>query len=126
MKAEFSAMERDDTMSGRSKLIDLGDEFPRLTEKERDALIYVHPYLDGMSYREAAKELCIALSSLKDRLNSTFKKIPWLQDDMRQKRLAEAQKRRNLRNPVRLGNMTGIGNDGSTDTFFGERIVEKF
>ena len=119
-------MERKDTMSGRSKLVSLGQEFPTLTEKQRDVLICVHPYLDDLSHREAAIELGISRSSLEDRLRLAFKRIPWLQDDMRQKRKEEAEKRRSLRNPVRLGNMNGIGNDGGTDTFFGEKIMEKF
>lgn len=113
-------------MSGRSKLVDLGEEFPKLTEKEIDALIYVHPYLDGLTHREASLELGISKSSLEGRLHNVFKKIPWLQEDMKRKRAAEADVRRSIRNPIRLGDMSGIGNDGNTDIFFGCKIVEIF
>lgn len=113
-------------MSGRTKLIDLGKEFPKLTEKERDALICVHPYLDGLTHREAAFELCISRASLEGRLHNTFKKIPWLQEDMKKKRTEEAAKRKSIRSPIRLGDMSGISSDGTVDTFFGEKIVEKF
>ncbi len=113
-------------MSGRTKLIDLGKEFPRLTEKERDALICVHPYLDGLTHREAAFELGISRPSLEGRLQNAFKKIPWLQEDMKRKRTEEAAKRKSIRSPIRLGDMSGIGDDGTTDTVFGEKIVGRF
>ena len=112
--------------STRGPLIDLGKEFPKLTEKQRDALICVHPYLDGLSHSEAAQELGISIDSLEGRLQGAYKRVPWLQEDMRRKRREEATKRRSLRSPIRLGDMSGIGNDGTTDTFFGEKIVEKF
>ncbi len=113
-------------MSGRSKLISLGKEFPRLTEKERDVLIMVHPYLDALSHAEAAVELCIGKTAVECRLRNIYKKIPWLQEDMRRKRTEEAAKRRSIRNPIRLGNMSGMGNDGTHDTLFGEKIIGKF
>ncbi len=113
-------------MSARGPLIDLGEEFPKLTEKQRDALICVHPYLDDLSHNDAARELGITRCSLEERLQGAFKRVPWLQTDMAQKRKEEAKKRRSLRNPIRLGDMNGIGNDGTSDTFFDERIVEKF
>ncbi len=110
----------------RGPLIDLGEEFPNLTEKQRDALIYVHPYLDGLSHNEAAKELGISRASLESRLKGVYKRVPWLQEDMRRKRTEEAAKRKSIRSPIRLGDMSGIGSDGTTDTFFGEKIVGKF
>ncbi len=113
-------------MSGRTKLIDLGKEFPRLTEKERDTLICIHPYLDDLTHIEAAQELSISKSSLEGRLQNIYKKIPWLQEDIRRKRKEESSKRRSLERPARFGDMSGIGNDGTADTFFGEKIVEKF
>ena len=113
-------------MSGRSKLIDLGKEFPKLTEKEADALICVHPYLDGLTQEAAAHHLGISTVSLRGRLQTAYRKIPWLQEDIRMKRKEQAEVRRRIRNASRMGDMRGIGNDESHDTFFGERIVEKF
>ena len=112
--------------STRGPLIDLGEEFPKLTEKQRDALICVHPSLDGLSYKEAAQELGISRDSLAGRLQGAFKRVPWLQEDMKRKRTETAKIRRSMRNPIRLGDMSGVGSDGNTDTFFGERIMEKF
>lgn len=127
MKANFLSL-KGDTMSNstRGPLIDLGEEFPKLTEKQRDALICVHPYLDGLSYKEAAQELGISRDSLAGRLQGAFKRVPWLQEDMKQKRTEAARIRRSIRNPIRLGDMSGIGSDGTHDTFFGEKIVGKF
>ncbi len=113
-------------MTPRGPLIDLGKEFPKLTEKQRDALICVHPYLDGLSHNEAAQELGISRASLEGRLQGTYKRVPWLQEDMKRKRTEAAKVRRSIRNPIRLGDMSGIGSDGTTDTFFGEKIVGKF
>ena len=113
-------------MSTRGPLVDLGEQFPKLTEKQRDALICVHPYLDDLSHNEAAKELGISRTSLEDRLQGAFKRVPWLQRDMRRKRSEEAAKRRSIRNPIRLGDMRGMGNDGTNDTLFDEKIVRKF
>ncbi len=113
-------------MTVRGPLIDLGNDFPKLTEKQRDALICVHPYLDGLSHREAAHELGITRASLEGRLQGAFKRIPWLQEDMRRKREEGAKARHSLRNPIRLGDMSAIGNDETHDTFFGEKIVGKF
>ena len=113
-------------MTPRGPLIDLGEEFPKLTEKQRDALICVHPYLDGLSHKEAAEELGISRASLEGRLQGAFKRVPWLQEDMRRKRSEEAKKRRSIRDPIRLGDMSGMGNDGTNDTLFGEKIVSKF
>ena len=114
------------SMSGRSRLVDLGEEFPRLTEKEIDALICVHPYLDGLTHVDAALELGISKSSLEGRIHNAFKKIPWLQEDMKKKRAETANRKRRIRNPIRLGDMSSVGNDGTNDTFFGEKIVGKF
>jgi len=113
-------------MAARGPLIDLGKDFPKLTERQRDALISVHPYLDGLSHDGAAKELGISRSTLEGRLQGAYKRIPWLQEDMRCKRKEMAKRRRSLRNPVRLGDMSGMGNNESHDTLFGEKIVEKF
>ncbi|KKN51308.1 hypothetical protein LCGC14_0624160 [marine sediment metagenome] len=113
-------------ISTRGPLIDLGEEFPKLTEKQRDALICVHPHLDGLSHNEAAQELGISRASLEDRLQGTYKRVLWLQEDMKRKRTEAAKVRRSIRNPIRLGDMSGIGSDGTTDTFFGEKIVGKF
>ncbi len=113
-------------MSGRTKLIDLGKELPRLTEKEAEALLLVHPYVDGNTHKQAALLLGITKASLEDRISNAFKKIPWLQEDMKQKRAELAARKQNIRRPARLGNMSGISNDETHDTFFGEKIVEIF
>ena len=127
MKANFLSLEGDTmSRSTRGPLVDLGKEFPKLTERQRDALICVHPYLDGLSHNEAAEELGISRASLEGRLQGAFKRVPWLQEDMKRKRTEAAKIRRSIRNPIRLGNMSGIGSDGTTDTFFGEKIVRKF
>ena len=127
MKANFLSLERDTMNSStRGPLISLGEEFPKLTEKQRDALICVHPYLDGLTHNEAAQELSISRASLEGRLQGAYKRVPWLQEDMKRKRSEEATKRRSIRNPIRLGDMSGIGNDGNSDTFFGEKIIGKF
>ena len=112
--------------STRGPLIDLGEEFPKLTEKQRDALICVHPYLDDLSHSEAAQELGITRTSLEDRLQGAYKRVPWLQEDMRKKRAELAARKQSIRRPIRLGDMSGIGNDETHDTFFGEKIVGKF
>ncbi len=113
-------------MSTRGPLIDLGKEFPKLTEKQRDALICVHPYLDGLSHDEAAQELSISRASLESRLQGAYKRVPWLQEDMKRKRAELTARKQSVRRPLRLGDMSGIGNDGTHDTFFGERIIGKF
>ena len=127
MKAKFLSL-RGDTMSSRTRgpLINLGKEFPKLTEKQRDALICVHPYLDGLSYKEAAQELGISKDSLAGRLQGAFKRVPWLQEDMKRKRAELTARKESIRRPIRLGDMSGIGSDGTHDTFFGEKIVSKF
>ncbi len=112
-------------MAVRGPLIDLGNDFPKLTERQRDALICVHPYLDGLSHKEAAQELGITRASLEDRLQGAYKRVPWLQGDMRKKRAELAAQKQSIRRPIRLGDMSGIGSDGTTDTFFGEKIVGK-
>jgi predicted DNA-binding protein YlxM (UPF0122 family) len=106
--------------------MDLGAEFPKLTERQRDALICVHPYLDGLSYSQAAEHLGISRDALKDRLEAAFKRIPWLQEDMQMKRSQIAAQRRSIRRPNRFGDMSMIGNDGLHDTFHNEAIVRKF
>ncbi len=113
-------------MNTRGPLIDLGEQFPRLTEKQRDALICVHPYLDGLSHNEAAEELSISRASLEDRLQGAYKRVPWLREDMKKKRAELTARKQSIRRPIRFGDMSGIGNDGTYDTFFGEKIVEKF
>lgn len=127
MKANFLSL-KGDTMSSRTRgpLIDLGEEFPKLTEKQRDALICVHPYLDGLSHKEAAQELGISRDSLEGRLEGAYKRVPWLQEDMKRKRAKVTAQKESIRRPIRLGDMSSIGNDGTNDTFFGEKIVEKF
>ena len=112
--------------STRGPLIDLGEEFPKLSEKQRDALVCIHPYLDGLSYSEAAEELGISRNSLKGRLQGVYKKVPWLQEDMKRKRAELTARKQSVRRPIRLGDMSGIGSDGTTDTFFGEKIIGKF
>ena len=113
-------------MSTRGPLIDLGEQFPKLTERQRDALICVHPYLDGLTHSEAAHELGISRATLEGRLQGAYKRVPWLQEDMRKKRAELTARKQSIRRPIRLGDMSGIGNDGTTDTFFGEKIVGKF
>jgi len=113
-------------MSTRGPLIDLGEEFPKLTEKQRDALICVHPYLDGLTHKQAASLLNISKVSLESRLKGIYKRIPWLQEDMKRKRKEITAQKESIRRPTRLGDMSGIGDDGITDTFFGEKIVGKF
>ena len=113
-------------MSGRTKLMNLGEGLTRLTEKEGEALICVHPFLDGHTHKEAAELLGITKSSLEDRISNAFRKIPWLQADMKRKRTELKAQKESIRRPTRLGDMSGIGDDGITDTFFGEKIVGKF
>ena len=125
MEAKFFAM-KGNNMNTRGPLIDLGEQFPKLTEKQRDALICVHPYLDGLSHKEAAEELSISRASLEDRLQGAYKRVPWLQEDMKRKRAELTAQKQNIRRPIRLGNMSGIGSDGTVDTFFGEKIIRKF
>ncbi len=125
MKAKFLAM-KGNSMSGRTKLIDLGKELPKLTEKEAEALFLVHPYVDGNTHKQAAVLLGITKASLEDRISNIFRKIPWLQEDMRRKRAELTARKQNIRRPTRLGDMSGISNDETHDTFFGDRIVERF
>jgi predicted DNA-binding protein YlxM (UPF0122 family) len=113
-------------MSGRGPLTRLGTEFPKLTEKERDALICIHPYLDALSQTEAAEHLGISRDALRDRLARVYKRIPWLRDDIRKKREALARQRRSIRRPARFGDMSSIGSDGVHDTFHDEVILRKF
>jgi predicted DNA-binding protein (UPF0251 family) len=113
-------------MSGRGALVALGEEFPKLTEKERDALICVHPYLDGLSQNKAADHLGISRDAVRARLETVFKRIPWLQEDMRVKRAEIAAQRRNINRPQRFGDMSSISNDGTHDTFNDEVILRKF
>lgn len=113
-------------MSGRTRLLDLGPDLPMITEKEREVLLLVHPYADAWSHKEAADILSITRSSLEGRLRTVFKKIPWLQADMKRKRTEEADKRRSIRQPVRFGDMSGLGSDGEHDTFCNEKIIGKF
>ncbi len=113
-------------MTVRGPLVDLGNDFPKLTEKQRDVLICVHPYLDGLSHSEAAVELGISKATLEGRLQGAYKRVPWLQEDMRKKRAELTARKQSIRRPIRLGNMSGIGNDETHDTFFGEKIVGKF
>lgn len=125
MKAKFFAMKGNE-MSGRSKLINLGKEFPKLTEKERDALIMVHPYLDGLTYTEAARELGISRDAVQSRLRNIYRKIPWLQEDMAKKRKEENGKKESLRRPLRFGDMSGIESDGDDEYFYGDKIIQRF
>ena len=113
-------------MSGRGPLTRLGKEFPKLTEKERDALICVHPYLDALSQTEAAEHLGISRDALRNRLTAVFKRIPWLQEDIRMKRAEIAAQRRSISRPARFGDMSSIGSDGVHDTFHDEVILRKF
>ena len=113
-------------MNGRSKLINLGDEFPRLTEKERDVLIVVHPYLDGMTWEEAAIELGISVNAVGSRMTSIYKKIPWLQEDMRAKRAEINNIKRNIEYPIRLGNFKEVSCGVDGETFCGKKILRKF
>lgn len=114
-------------MSGRSRLLDhVSKEIPRLTEKERDALIAVHPYIDGMTHREAADYFCISVHALQCRLQRVYHKLPWIQNEMRRIRELEAQRRKSLRRPIRIGDWDDLGSDGVVDTLNNERIVRKF
>ncbi len=113
-------------MSGRTGFMDLGDVFTNMTEKEGEALIAIHPYLDGLSQREAAEELGISRDALQQRLKNIYQKIPWLREDIAKKRTGEAQKRRNLSRPMRFGDMSGIESDGDDEYFYGDKIVRKF
>lgn len=113
-------------MSGRTKFMDLGDEFPKLTEKEGEVLIAVHPYLDGLTYTEAAEELGISRDALQMRLRNVFKKIPWLQKDIAEKRKRETEIKESIRRPQRFGDMSGVDSDGRYEYFYGDKIVRKF
>ncbi len=113
-------------MSGRTKLMIIADDLPKLTEKEIEALLLVHPYADAYSHQEAANILGITKGSLESRLSTVFEKMPWLQEDMNRKRSEEAAIRRSIRQPVRFGDMSSLGSDGEYDTFCDEKIVRKF
>lgn len=113
-------------MSVRGKLIKLAEDLPKLTEKQTDALICVHPYLDGLSHMEASEHLGISRSGLQARLKQAYKRIPWLQEDMARKRKEETAKKQSLRRPNRFSDLHMIGSDGKYDTYHGERIVRKF
>ena len=113
-------------MSKRGVLIELAEDLPKLTEKQMEVLICVHPYLDDMTQRETAEHLGICRNSVNDRLEGIYKRIPWLQDDMARKRKEETVKKQSLRRPNRFGDMSGIGSDGKNDTYHGEKILRKF
>lgn len=113
-------------MSKRGALIELANDLPKLTEKQMEALICVHPYLDGLSHKEAAEHLGISKNTLTGRLIQAYKRIPWLQDDMARKRKEETAKKESLRRPNRMSDLYMIGSDGKNDTYHGERILRKF
>jgi len=99
---------------------------PPLTEKQREVLIAVHPYLDALTYQQASEKLGISVSAVRYRLKGVYKRVPWLQEDVQKKRKAENAKKESLRRPNRFHDMYMIGNDGVYDTYHGEKIVRKF
>ena len=99
--------------------MELGDVFPKLTVKEGEILIMVHPYLDGLSRRDAAEELGISVTAVQQRLSNVFKKIPWLKVDMAEKRVEDNRKKESLRRPRRLGDMEVL-------EYGDDKIVRKF
>jgi DNA-binding CsgD family transcriptional regulator len=113
-------------MGIRGKLIELAKDLPKLTAKQMEVLTCVHPYMWGMTYKETARLLGICPKSVADRLKGIYKRIPWLQEDMRRKRKEETVKKESLRRPNRFNDMYMIGNDGIYDTYHGERILRKF
>lgn len=113
-------------MSKRGVLIELAADLPKLTERQMEALICVHPYLDGLSHKLAAEHLGISTAGLQARLKQAYKRIPWLQEDMARKRKEETLKRQSLRRPNRMSDLYMIGSDGKNDTYHGEKILRKF
>lgn len=111
-------------MGSRTAL--LGEEFYKLSQKEVEILLLVHPYLDGLTHRQAAMILGITKCSVEGRLHNAFQKIPWLQEDMKRKRSELTARKESIRSPTRFGDMRGVSNDETHDTFFGKKIVEKF
>lgn len=113
-------------MSVRGKLKEIATDLPKLTEKQIEILLCVHPYADGRTHKETAAHLNISANAVADRIKGIFKKIPWLRDDMARKRVEENRKKESLRRPNRFNDMYMIGNDGKCDTYHGERILRKF
>jgi DNA-binding CsgD family transcriptional regulator len=113
-------------MSTRGPLLNTGDGLPKLTAKEREVLLLVHPYAKGMSLGQAAMHLKISRDGVKDRLNGIYKRIPWLHDDILQKRKELTRTKQSIRRPSRFGDMSMISNDGDHDTFNNEVIVRTF
>jgi DNA-directed RNA polymerase specialized sigma24 family protein len=110
----------------RGKLKELAKDLPKLTDKQMEVLTCVHPYIGGMTYREAAQLLCVSVSAIQDRLNGIYRRIPWLKEDMARKRKEETRHKESLRRPNRIGDERFLGTDGKYDTFHGERILRKF
>jgi hypothetical protein len=110
----------------RGKLIELAKGLPKLTAKQQEVLMCIHPYCGGMTYKEASVVLCVSLSAISYRMAGIFKRIPWLQEDIARKRVDETMKRESLRRPNRFSDMYMIGTDGVYDTYHGERILRKF
>ena len=101
-------------------------DIPPLTKKQREVLIAVHPYLEALTYKQAAEKLGISASAVRHRLKGIYKRVPWLQKDIWEKRKAENAKKESLRRPSRFSDMWMIGDDGVYDTYHGERILRKF
>jgi hypothetical protein len=91
-----------------------------------EVLICVHPYLWGLTHKEAAKRIGIGVKAVADRLMGLYIRIPWLQEDMARKRKEENAKKESLRRPNRFSDMSVIGSDGVHDTYHGEKILRKF
>jgi len=110
----------------RGKLMEIAKDLPKLTWKQIQILLCVHPYGEGMTHKEAARYLNVSPTAIADRLRGIYKRIPWLQADMKKKRIEETAKKQSLRRPNRFNDMYMIGNDGTHDTYHGERILRKF
>ncbi len=113
-------------MSGRGPLLSAGDGLPKMTAKEREILLLIHPYAGGLSLGQAAAHLKISRYAVKSRLDGIYKRIPWIHDDILKKRKQLTYIKQSIRRPFRFGDMSSISNDGTHDTFNNEVILRKF
>jgi predicted transcriptional regulator len=97
-----------------------------ITHRQAMVLTAVHPNLNGLTHRQAAKFLGISRSAVSQRLKNVYRRLPWIQEDMKRGRAFVAMQRRSIDRPSRFGDMSSIESDGCVETFHGVRIVRKF
>jgi len=107
-------------------MIELAKDLPKLTSKQMEILLCVHPYAGDMKHKEAAALLGISINAVTERLKGIYSRISWLQKDMAIKRHEENIKKESLRRPNRFSDLYMIDNDGTHDTYHGIRILRKF